>query len=249
MKREKRTWHSPALDKDMTVIVCGEGGVPMLGFPTQDSMASNWEDFGMTECLGDEINGGKLQLFVPDTVDAESWSCGNGIGSWRTARQESYFRYITEELIPFIRDRNGTVALPIVCGCSMGADHAVISFFRRPDLFSALIALSGVYDASYFYGGYMDADLYNNSPEVFLRGMPADHPYIGLYNTKRMILCTGQGACQEDGVRTLRDMERIFREKGIHAWCDYWGPDVNHDWPWWFRQMKYFLPYVLCEKT
>ncbi len=44
MKREKRTWHSPALDKDMTVIVYGEGGVPMLGFPTQDSMASNWED-------------------------------------------------------------------------------------------------------------------------------------------------------------------------------------------------------------
>jgi esterase/lipase superfamily enzyme len=22
---------------------------------------------------------------------------------------------------------------------------------------------------------------------------------------------------------------------------DFWGPDVNHDWPWWYRQMNYFL--------
>jgi esterase/lipase superfamily enzyme len=22
---------------------------------------------------------------------------------------------------------------------------------------------------------------------------------------------------------------------------DVWGEDVNHDWPWWYRQMSYFL--------
>ena len=25
------------------------------------------------------------------------------------------------------------------------------------------------------------------------------------------------------------------------AIIDYWGHDVDHDWPWWFRQMYYFL--------
>ena len=49
-------------------------------------------------------------------------------------------------------------------------------------------------------------------------------------------------------MRTLRHLERVFREKGIHAWCDFWGYDVNHDWPWWYRQMRYFIPYVLDEK-
>ncbi|NLG58370.1 MAG: transposase, partial [Clostridiales bacterium] len=32
---------------------------------------------------------------------------------------------------------------------------------------------------------------------------------------------------------------------GIHAWVDIWGEDVNHDWPWWRRQMAYFLPKVM----
>jgi esterase/lipase superfamily enzyme len=27
----------------------------------------------------------------------------------------------------------------------------------------------------------------------------------------------------------------------VPAWFDYWGYDVNHDWPWWRRQLPYFL--------
>jgi esterase/lipase superfamily enzyme len=38
-----------------------------------------------------------------------------------------------------------------------------------------------------------------------------------------------------------RRMEAILAAKGIPAIVDYWGDDVNHDWPWW-RQM---LPYEL----
>ena len=40
-------------------------------------------------------------------------------------------------------------------------------------------------------------------------------------------------------------LEKVFREKGIEAWCDFWGHDVSHDWPWWFKQMRYFLPFML----
>ncbi len=78
--------------------------------------------------------------------------------------------------------------------------------------------------------------------------MPADHPWISMYNERKMILCVGQGAWEEEGVRSLRYMERVFREKGIHAWCDFWGTDVNHDWPWWFKQMRYFLPFMLGDQ-
>ena len=63
--------------------------------------------------------------------------------------------------------------------------------------------------------------------------------------TQKIIFCVGQGAWEDDGVCTLRHLQRVFEEKGIHAWCDFWGFDVNHDWPWWFRQMRYFLPYLL----
>ena len=49
-------------------------------------------------------------------------------------------------------------------------------------------------------------------------------------------------------IRSLKYLESVFREKGIHAWCDFWGYDVNHDWPWWFRQMDYFLPFLLGDR-
>ena len=243
MHYQEENIHSQALGKWMQVASYGQGGLPVLAFPTQNSMCRNYGDFGMVSQLAPELESGRIQLFVPDTVDIESWSAEGGEPEGRAARQEQYHRFVTEELLPLMRARNDR--LPLVTGGSMGANHAVISFFRRPELFSGLLALSGVYDSDYFFHGWMNPTLYDSSPERFLPNMPPDHPYIALYNQKKMILCVGQGAWEEDGVRTLRHLERVFSEKGIHAWCDFWGYDVNHDWPWWFRQMRYFLPRFL----
>ena len=235
--------HSASLDRDMEIMVYGHGGLPILGFPTQNSKCRNYEDFGMIRELSGYLEEGRIQLFVVDTVDEESWSPKDGNKEWRAARQEQYYHYIVDEVLPLMHEWNQV--LPAVTGFSMGANHAVITFLRRPDLFSGVIALSGVYDSDYFFDGWMNSTLYESSPERFLPNMPADHPYIRLYNEKTMILCYGQGAWEEDGIRTLKHLERVFREKGIHAWCDFWGYDVNHDWPWWYKQMQYFLPKLL----
>ena len=142
-------------------------------------------------------------------------------------------------------ERNGSELRPLAIGCSMGATHAVIAALRRPDLFQGCIALSGVYDADCFFGGWMDGTLYENSPTAFLPNMPATHPYVEIYNRRQIVLCVGQGAWEEDGIRSQRVLDEAFRAKGISAWCDYWGHDVNHDWPWWKKQIRYFLPIVL----
>lgn len=245
MNREEITHYSQCLDREMHIMVYGRGEIPFLSFPTQDSMCRNYEDFGMIHHLADYIEGNKIQMFVVDTVDRESWSARGWNNEFRAARQEQYFRYITDEVIPLIRSRNPET--PAVTGFSMGADHAVITFLRRPDLFRGVIALSGVYDADYFFDGWMNSTLYDNSPERFLPNMPPDHPWIRMYNERQIILCCGQGAWEEDGIRTLHNMNRIFHEKGIEAWCDFWGYDVSHDWPWWFKQMRYFLPFMIKE--
>ena len=245
MYREEITHYSHALERDMHIMIHGHGGMPLLCFPTQDSMCRNYEDFGVVEHLSDYISGGRVQLFVVDTVDRETWSARDGDKVWRAARQEQYFHYIVDEVVPLIHERNDNI--PAVTGLSMGANHAAITFLRRPDLFRGVIALSGVYDSDLFFNGWMNETLYESSPERFLPNMPADHPYLPLYNRRRIIFCVGQGAWEEDGVRTLRNLERIFREKNIHAWCDFWGYDVNHDWPWWFKQLRYFLPHMLGE--
>lgn len=244
MYRDAISYHSNVLGEDLGVIVYGMTGYPIIVFQTQDSKCTNYEDFGMISELADYIDGGKVQLFCVDSIDQESWSNTNGDKSWRSQRQEDYFRFVTDELVPYVHDRNGSDLRPLATGCSMGATHSAIAALRRPDLFQGCIALSGVYRTSFFFGDWMDENLYMNDMAQMLHDLPADHPYIDLYNHRSLCFCVGQGAW-EDGLSDLRDMDASFKRLGINAWCDFWGYDVNHDWPWWKKQMRYFLPIVL----
>lgn len=244
MYRDAIYYHSNVLGEDLGVIVYGMTGYPIIVFQTQDSKCTNYEDFGMISELADYIDGGKVQLFCVDSIDQESWSNTNGDKSWRAQRQEDYFRFVTDELVPYVHDRNGSDLRPLATGCSMGATHSAIAALRRPDLFQGCIALSGVYRTSFFFGDWMDENLYMNDMVQMLHDLPADHPYIHLYNHRSLCFCVGQGAW-EDGLSDLRDMDASFKRLGISAWCDFWGYDVNHDWPWWKKQMRYFLPIVL----
>ena len=243
MQTKALTHTSSSLGKEMHMMIYGHGGVPFLAFPTQDGMCRQFEEFGLIGQIGDYIEDGRIQLFTVDSVDAESWSLRDGSKERRVERQEQYYRYLVEQVVPLMREENP--ALPFTMGMSMGADHAAITFLRRPDLFRGMLALSGVYDADYFYDGFMNPTLYDNSPDRFLPNMPADHPDIALYNQRKLIFCVGQGAGEEDGVRSLRFLRRVFEDKGIRARCDFWGFDADHDWPWWFRQLRCFLPILL----
>ena len=189
MKKEYIEHYSKCLNKQMHLCIYGHAGVTVLGFPTQDSNCHNYEDFGIIYHLSDFIEQGRIQIVTVDSVDKESWSCENGILSWRSARQEQYHNYIIEEVYPILMQKNTSNMLPIVTGPSLGANHAAITFLRRPELFSGMLALSGVYNSDYFFHGWCDENLYKNSPERFLENMPADHPYIRLYNQKKMIFC------------------------------------------------------------
>ena len=93
------------------------------------------------------------------------------------------------------------------------------------------------------FGAYMDEAVYRNSPVHYLAGMPMDHPYIELYNQKRAVICVGQGAWEMPD--STRQLDGILRSKNIQAWVDYWGYDCCHDWPWWYKQVSYFVPHLL----
>ena len=135
MERHYYTQYSEHLQREMHVLVYGYTGVPIIVFPCQDSMCDNFENFGMIDVLQDYIDGGKIQLFSVDTVDKESWSDTWGDKGYRAWVQECYYRYIVDEVLPMVHEINGTGQLPLTLGCSLGATHAAIVFFRRPDLF------------------------------------------------------------------------------------------------------------------
>lgn len=243
--------YSPALGRDMECKVYGHAGRPFLFIPCQDGRFFSFEDFRMSNTMAPWIESGKIMVMAIDTIDQETWSNRGGDAWWRIRRHEVWMSYIFNEVAPYTlhlaleangTENNGGI---IAFGCSLGALHATNLYLRRPDLFNGLLALSGIYTASYGFGDYMDENVYHNSPVDYMANMPSDHPYIALYNSHRAVICVGQGAWEMP--ETTRRLKEIFEHKGIHLWVDIWGHDVNHDWPWWYRQVEYFMPWLLGQ--
>ncbi|WP_294559574.1 alpha/beta hydrolase-fold protein [uncultured Mailhella sp.] len=237
--------YSRILDRELPFVVFGHTGKPVMVFPTQNGRCTDFHEFHMPETVAEHIEAGRVQLFCVDSIDRETWSDKEGDKGRRAWLQELWFRYCTEEFTPLMLQMNGTRQAPLTMGCSMGATHALNTFLRRPDLFDGVIALSGAYDARYFFGDYMDSNLYNNSIVDYMAGLALDHTYIPMFNARAIYICTGQGAWEEEMIRTTTMVRNIFEEKGIHAFIDFWGHDVDHDWPWWRRQFPYFLNKIL----
>ena len=245
MKTEYFKDYSPALGRDMELMVYGHAGRPVLYIPCQDGRFHDFGDFHMADTLSPWIESGQIIVFSVDTIDKETWSDKGGDPYWRARRHEQWMDYLTKELAPFILNWTKQEGI-ISFGCSLGATHAANLFFRRPDLFDRLLALSGIYTADYGFDGYMDEVVYRNSPVHYLAGMPNDHPYIELYNKKKGVVCVGQGPWElPESTRQLADI--CFR-KNIHLWVDFWGWDVSHDWDWWYKQVAYFVPYLLDQR-
>ncbi len=240
MQTESRIWHSPSLGQDMEIRAYGHGGPAVLVFPTSGGRFFEYEDFGMIEALSFFLEEGRLRLFTVDSVDRQSW-----LNAWastfeKVARHEAYERYILEEVLPFIGNGPPDKNRIAVTGCSLGAYHAANIFFRHPDRFDAVIGLSGVYSLAFSLGRNLGDGAYFHSPLDYLPSL-SDPWYLDRYRESRIILCSGQGAWEEESIRETLALEDILKKLGIPAWVDLWGPDVNHDWPWWRRQMPYFL--------
>ncbi|HDR05718.1 MAG TPA: transposase [Candidatus Marinimicrobia bacterium] len=243
MNIEYHKWYSHSLTQEMAIKVYGHSGKPLLVFPAQAGTFFEFEDFGMIDAIREFIESGKVQVFTVDSIDAQSWANWIAHPADRAQRHNDYDRYIVNEVSPFIFNKNGTGKKLIATGCSMGGCHAGNFFFRHPDIFDTVIALSGLFQMTLFVGDYSDENIYLNSPIHYLPNLE-DPWYLDKYRESQIIICTGQGAWEEDMMRDAQQMKSILENKQIPAWVDFWGYDVNHDWPWWRQQLPYFLGHI-----
>jgi esterase/lipase superfamily enzyme len=239
MDRQEYTWFSGNLGHDMELIVYGHSGLPLICFPSHNGRVRDWEGFGMVDCVGDLIDAGKLLMIAVDGVDWQSWTNKGAPVEHRARRHNDYSRYITDEVVPFARNASGRDQA-WVTGCSMGAFHAANFFFRRPDLFDGVIAMSGVYQPRMFLGDYSDADVYFNSPASYLPELQ-DPWHLERYRRSTIIFTVGQGAWEDAHIPEMRHMQEILHQKGIPATFDYWGHDVEHHWYWWQKMLRHHL--------
>lgn len=229
----------------------GHAGRPMVVFPTSNGRFFQYEDSGAVAALSQFIDDGRIQVWTLDGIDGETFFAKDADPRTRIARHDAYFRYVREEALPELaeaaRAANGGRELrPLLSGCSMGAYHASNFLFHYPELAAGVIALSGVYSTRDFFGSTLDGGIFYHSPLDYLPGLN-DAATLASLRVSRMIFCCGQGDWEEPMLIETRQLERILTGKAIPAWVDYWGTDVSHDWPWWHRQLKYFVGHWLDE--
>ncbi len=74
-----------------------------------------------------------------------------------------------------------------------------------------------------------DEVVYQNSPADYIWNQH-DGWFIDKYRQADIIVCTGLGDWEQDGLNSFHNLKRAFEEKNIPAWFDTWGTDVAHDW-------------------
>lgn len=232
----------------MEFKVYGHAGKPVIFIPCQGGRFFDFENFGMIDYWAKWIDEGRVTVYSVDVVDNETYAA-NGDPRDRIEWHEHWYNYMIEELVPTVKHlsglKNGYDQPIMTFGCSMGAMHAANLFFRRPDIFDTVFAISGLYDSKFFFGDYMDDILYRNSPVNYLSDMPSDHPYIKMYNERKILIVVGQGAWEEPLLASTRWLDDVMRRKGINGRVEYWGYDVAHDWCWWYKMVETYLPELL----
>lgn len=191
MHIENLSHWSGHLNREMYLNRYGHAGIPVVVFASSGGSHNEYYDFGMIDACASFIEEGRVQFFTLSSVDSESWLATWKNGHDQAEMHRAYERYVIEEAIPFIKHKTGWFDGMMTTGCSMGAYHAVNFFLQHPDVFTKVIALSGVYDARFFVGDYYNDDaIYQNSPVDYIWNQN-DGWFIDRYRQAEIVLCNG----------------------------------------------------------
>jgi esterase/lipase superfamily enzyme len=224
---------------EMPLVAYGQAGQTLLMLPTAAADYLEYERFYLVDAIKSFIEQGLIRAYSINSVNRYSLLNEQMPPKMKAELLTRYDRYITDEVLPLIRRENGEDARPITTGASLGAFLSANEYFKHPDLFRGVIALSGSYDIRSYLDGYYDDNVFFNNPVDYLSGLNDDHFLPILRKADSIYIISGQGD-YEDPKRS-QQLSDILKGKGIPHTLDLWGADVNHDWPWW-RKM---LPHVL----
>lgn len=227
------------------VVSYGHWGRPLLAFPAEQGSAGDFERNGMVDAIADLIDAGRVKLYCADSFDAASWGRYDLPLEERARRHGQYEAWITDAVVPYVRDDCGAAAEIMTTGVSLGAYHAVNFALKRADLFPLTIGLSGNYDpATWRAWGERGDAVYFNNPADYVGNADGGH-LDWLRSRISIVLVVGQGAWETHPTGALpssRRLAALLQGQGIRCELDLWGYDVAHDWPWWCRQLAHHLP-------
>jgi len=236
MQREYAKWFSPALDKEIELLVFGASGMPVLFFPTRTARFYDYENWKIIDALQDKINAGTLQVFCVDSIDIESFY-GSIHPSEKIKRHLLYETYIIKEVLPYIKSKNNSSEL-IAAGCSLGGYHAVNLAFKYPDYFSKVVGMSARYDLTIssnkfpdLLNGYFDDNVYFNMPSMFIHNLE-DESILASIRKIKVVLAIGK---EDPFYSNNEQLETALRNKQIDHDFYVWNEEAHRPRHW--RQM------------
>lgn len=243
MERRITGWFSHNLNAEMPLVAYGHAGQPLLMFPTAAADYLEYERFHLVDSITPLIESGKLRAYSINSVNRYSLLNEQMPPQMKAELLTRFDRYVTDEVLPLIRNESGPDARPLTTGASLGAFLAANAYFKHPDLFRGVIAMSGSYDVRSYLKGYYDDNVYFNNPADYLSNLN-DNYYLPLLQKADAIhILSGQGAYEAP--ERSRNLSDILKSKGIPHSLDLWGADVDHDWPWWRKMLPYTLGKIL----
>lgn len=225
----------------MSMIAYGHAGMPVLVFPSSEGKASDYEGFGMIEAVAPLIEAGRLRLYCVDSYDSESWYGRHRPLHERAWRHSLFERWILESVVPAIARDVGDPAVELLTtGCSFGAYHAANFALKHPRRFTRALCMSGVYDMRFLLHGHHDDWVYFNNPMEYVANLHGEALREIQTHTFLALVC-GQGQWEERCLSSTKEFWWLLSERKIPNYMDLWGFDVAHDWPWWRKQIVYFM--------
>lgn len=239
MHRTLDGWHSPSLNKHMEIARYGHYGFALLMLPTAGADYLEYERFQLIQAISPFILDGKCKVFSVNSINSESWLNNHMHPRLKSIRHNQFNYYIYDEVIPYIRTYTSWDTPIYTCGASLGALHAANLFFRRPDLISGMIAMSGDYNLQSYTKGYYDDDVYFNSPQAYMSNLNDDHYLSRIRSSRHIHILTGSGNWENPQASV--HFSRILHSRGIPHELDVWGHDMPHDWPTWRAMLPHYL--------
>src|ERR1043165_1766480 len=227
------------LRRDMPLVAYGDAGYPLLMFPTAAADYLEYERFYLVDAIKDFIEAGKIRAYSINSVNKYSLLNRESHPAWKVEMLSRYDKYVTEEVLPLIRNECGPDARPLTTGASLGAFLAANTYFKHSDLFRGTIAMSGSYDIYNYLENYYDDNVYFNNPMMYLKNLNDDYHLPRLRQADSIVIVTGQGSFEAPN--RSREFSALLHSKGIPHLLDVWGHDVAHDWVWWRKMLPHFL--------
>ena len=225
----------------MALKVYGHDGRPLVAFPSQDGRYWDFEAWGMIDACAGLIDAGRVRIVAVDGIDWQSWT-----NHALVARGPGAAPRRLRPLPRRPRSCRSSTRIPAGSGpgrpgASMGGYHAANVVFRHPDLFDGLHRAVRPVPARPVRGRRPERGGLLQQPAALPAQprrpvVPGPAPRREARLRRRPGRVGGRHARRHAGAATTS-----CAAKGIPAIVDYWGNDVNHDWPWWRQMLPHYL--------